>query len=465
LKPIELADQLVIDTSVEGKGIVRHEGQVIFVAGTVPGDVVTLRIFKKHKKYFEADLLSISQSSPDRIEPICKHFRYCGGCKWQHMAYEAQLTFKAKQVEDALLRIGKLSPQSSLPILAAPSPYHYRNKVEFTFSAFRWLEEKPIKDENGTASVAQNALGFHVPGGFNKVLDIDTCYLGDNRIDAIRNAIREYALKNDLPYYHIKAHTGWLRNLLIRTASNTPDYMVVLIISYEDENNLNRLFETLSVQFPFVTAWSWIVNSKLNDSYSELPFYSWSGPGYITEYLGDFQFRISPTSFFQTNSQQAKELYDVVKSYVEPCQTLYDLYCGTGSIGIYLSSLAKQIIGVEYVASSIADAEQNAALNNLQHLQFWAGDLAVVLQSVQFQALAKPDCIVVDPPRSGIDPKVIDTLLRLAAPQLVYVSCNPATQARDLALLATDYDLISYRPVDMFPQTAHVENVVRLAHK
>lgn len=466
------AELTILDAASDGLGVARLDGQVVFVEHTVPGDVIRARIAKKEKKVLIGYVEEILSPSPDRVAPVCEHAGICGGCKWQMMDYTAQLRYKHKQVVDAVERIAKVPVDEFLPILGSESWFFYRNKLEFTFSAKRWLTRK----EFGVVGddLDQRVTGFHAPGSFDKVLHINACHLQLPIINDIRNAFHAYALEHDLTFHDQGTHEGFLRNLLFRTSVSTGELMVCFIVNDDEEAVVNALFTEMAGRFLEVTDWVWIHNNKWNSSFSDLPVRVWRGKAWITETLGGFQFRISPTSFFQTNPKQAERLYGVVKHMLlrvlaETGQTqferLYDLYCGTGSIGIYVSDLAKTVAGVDYVESSIRDAEVNASLNGLTHLKFEAGDMKKVLNNGFSARHGKPDMVIVDPARSGMDPAVVEELLRLAPPYIVYVSCKPATQARDIALMANDYAVEIVQPVDMFPHTAHVESVALLKLK
>lgn len=464
-KPIQPQswELIVEDAASEGFGVARNEGKVVMVEGALPGDRVIAQETRSRRRFTEAKIVRLIEASPDRKSPDCEHFGSCGGCRLQHANYDAQLRYKQKQVTDALLRIGKLEIGESRPILGAEETYAYRNKLEFSFSSRRWLTAEEI--ESGE-DFSRSALGFHVPRFFDKIVDIRRCLLQDERSNLARNAVRDYGLENGLSFYDIRGNAGLLRTLVIRYAFNTADFMLILITGEDDEASVNSLFEALAPELPFVTEWIWMHNPKANDSYADLPHRVLRGKGYIEELLGERRYRIGPVSFFQTNPLQAKLLYDQTRQGLENGNALlYDLYCGTGSIGIYCADLAERVVGVDYVESSIADARVNADINGLTHLRFEAGNLAKMFDEGFTSRHGKPDAVVVDPPRAGMDQPVVEQLLRLAPQRLVYVSCNPATQARDLALLGEAYEIRWIQPVDMFPQTLHVENVACLRRK
>lgn len=451
----------IVDCTHDGKGIGRKEDWVVFVEKTVPGDVVDVRVIGKEKKVPVGVVERMITPSPDRVEAVCQHFGDCGGCKWQNLGYERQLTYKERQVTEALRRIGHLNVGEARPILRCESPFHYRNKVEFTFSNRRWVPADQL--QKGEPIDWNGALGYHVARFFDKVIAIDDCHLHWPVINAIRNAIRDFAKGQGLDWYDIKAHTGYYRNILFRTSEGTGELMLMVIVAEDNAVPVEELYRHLEPRFPEVTSYLWLHNAKYNDSYSELEPRVYKGNPYIVEHLGPWKFRVSPTSFFQTNTRQAQRLYDVVREFVgEKQATLYDLYCGAGSIGIYINDLAEKVVGVEYVESAVRDAYENCRLNGLDHLSFYAGNLKDILNAEFVQREGSPDVVVTDPPRAGMDEAVVRQLLAIAPPKIVYVSCNPATQARDLQLLATKYAVKVSQPVDMFPQTSHVENVVLL---
>lgn len=463
----------LIDAASDGIALGRHEGRVVFVAGGVPGDVAQVHVRSKEKNALVADLVEVITPSADRTTPECAHFGVCGGCKWQMMTYEAQLRYKQKQVTDALERIGKVEIGETRPILGVETPYWYRNKLEFTYSAKRWLTREEIRTG---AEYEQRVLGFHAPQSFEKVIHIDECHLQLPIVNAIRNEAYRFAIENGISFHDQVAHKGFLRNLMFRTSIATNELMLTLIVNDDKPALVGEIFEHLAAKFPEITDFVWIVNNKLNSQYSDLPVRVWRGKAHITEYLGGFAFRISPTSFFQTNPKQAEVLYGVVRHFLKEISaefkangrtigTLYDLYCGTGSIGIYVSDWAQKIVGIDYVASAIEDAKLNAQLNNLNHLSFFAGDMKKVLTDDFTAQHGAPDVVIADPARSGMDPQVVTQLLKLAPQHIIYVSCKPSTQARDLQLLDGSYRVAAIQPVDMFPHTAHVENVAWLVRR
>lgn len=464
------AEMHLIDAASDGRAVARHEGRVIFVERGVPGDVAQIHVFQKQKKMLIGRIESLVQPSESRIEPICAHFGVCGGCKWQMMAYETQLFFKQKQVEDAFSRIAKVEVGEVLPILPSEETFHYRNKLEFTFSNKAWLTLEQVRSEQ---QFEQRVLGFHTSRAFDKIIDIDTCHLQRPVINDIRNAVRDFARTEGISFFDIRSHEGFLRNLVFRTSEHTGELMVVLIVSRNEPDTIDFIFTHLAERFPEITNLLWIHNDKANSSFSDLPFRAWKGTDYITERMGFFDFRISPTSFFQTNPRQAVRLYEVVKSWLKASlpegksrhEVVYDLYSGTGSIGIFVAELAAHIVGVEYVDPAVADARENVRLNGLEHFSFHAGDMKKILTPEFVEAEGRPDVIIADPPRAGMDPKVVQRILEIAPPYIIYVSCKPATQARDIELMRAQYEVLAIQPVDMFPQTAHVENVAWLRRR
>ena len=460
-KNIVLSKVLIEDYAAEGKSLARVDGKVIFIENAIPGDVVDVRLSKNKKDWAEGFITAFHSYSPDRVEPFCAHFGVCGGCRWQMLPYPQQLKYKQQQVEDVLERIGKVQLPAISPILGAVDSKFYRNKMEYTFSSKRFLLPTELHDPNITSQ--QNVAGFHARGLFDKVVDIDTCYLQEEPTNDLRKAIRDFGLKNDLSFYDIKAHEGWLRNLQLRICT-TGEIMANLVIGYEDEELTHRLADQLQQQFPNLTTLLYTVNVKWNDSISDLSPRVLHGKGYVIEKLEDFQFKIGPKSFFQTNTRQGERLYQVTREYAELTgkETVYDLYCGTGSIGIFVSRQAARIVGVEVIAEAIDDARENATLNGIGHASFFSGDVVDICQDSFFAANGRPDVIITDPPRAGMHEGLVNKILEIAAPTVVYVSCNPATQARDLRLLDAKYAVTRVQPVDMFPHTHHIENIVQL---
>lgn len=464
-KPYLVEEVLVVDTEKGGKGIGKKDGKVFFVEKTVPGDLVDVWVNSKVKRIPQGRVERWIKRSEDRVEPVCDHFGTCGGCKWQSLSYEKQLFFKEKAVTDAFTRIGHLEIENMHHILGCELPLNYRNKVEFTFSTKRWVPTEMI--ESGDEIDWEGALGYHVARFFDKVVDVDTCYLHWPIINEIRNEIRRFAKTNDYTYYDIRGNVGFLRNIVFRTSEGSRELMLLLIVGEEDQEKVVALFEHLESKFAEITSFLSLFNPKKNSSFSDLKPVAWKGPEEITEHLGPWKYRISATSFFQTNTHQAKLLYDQVRRFLgeEKVGTIYDLYCGAGSIGIYVNDLADKVVGIEYVESSIKDAWKNCELNEVDHFSFHAGDMKKLLTQELVAKEGAPDVVITDPPRAGMDEAVVRQLLEIAAPRIIYVSCNPATQARDVALLSEMYDVVDVQPVDMFPQTTHVENVAYLVKK
>ncbi len=447
--------------AAEGKSIAYWEEKVLFVQGAIPGDVVNCFVFKNKKDWAEARINEVVTPSPLRQDAFCKHFELCGGCKWQMLAYDQQVIYKDQQVHDQLERLGNIEIEEYLPIIPCATDRLYRNKMEFTFSNKRYLGKE---DMEARLPFEKNVLGFHAPKVFDKIIDIETCYLQAEPTNAIKNFIRQYAVDNNLSHQDIRMHEGFLRNLIIRL-NKKGDALVNIVVRDNDQEKISGLCNALQKEFPAITSLHYTVNGKMNDSIYDVEVTHHSGEKFITETLGDLSFKISPKSFFQTNSKQAEVLYNVVKDFVGQTNILYDLYCGTGSIGLYLAQNCKKLIGVETVEDAIADAKINADNNKIENTHFFAGDVIKVCTTSFFEKHGKPDCIVVDPPRAGMHNKLVQKLIEIAAPRIVYVSCNPATQARDLAELATIYAIKKSQAVDMFPQTHHIENVVLLELK
>jgi len=452
--------------AAEGKSIAHLEdGKTLFVTGAVPGDIARVLIQKNKKSYAEGKALEIVTPSPDRVIPFCEHFGICGGCKWQMLPYEKQLEYKQIQVTDQLERIGNIELPPLGNIEGSALQRGYRNKLEFTFSTQEYLTRE-VLDAAGDADIQRNpVLGFHAPGMFDKVVNINTCYLQPEPTNKIKNLLRELAYKHNLPFYDQRKQEGWLRNIIIRVAT-TGEVMVNLIVHHEREE-LQMLLDTLLKEVPEITSLHYTINPKANDTIYDLKVHTYHGKGYIEEYLEDFRFKISPKSFFQTNTKQAERLYQITREFagLTGKEIVYDLYCGTGSIGIFLSKGAGKIIGIEAVADAIEDAKLNARWNNLEHCHFYTGDVADIATDEFFEKHGRPDVIITDPPRAGMHEKLIKQLLKMRAPRVVYVSCNPATQARDLQLLDEAYKVLKLQPVDMFPHTHHIENVALLELK
>ena len=455
---------LITDIGAEGNAIARVEGQVIFIPMLVPGDVVDIRIRKKRRNYLEGRVVRFHEYSADRIKPLCRHFGVCGGCKWQHLPYELQLKHKEKQVTDNLTRIGKVQPGEVLPIVASDEVYYYRNKLEYTFSDRRWFTREELDSEIDFAG--KNALGFHVPGFFDKVLDIKECHLQPEPSDSIRNAVKRYARRKGLSFFNLRQQDGFLRNLVIRT-SGSGDVMVIVVFFLDEQERIEGLLDYLSEEFPRITSLRYIIKRKKNESLADQAPVQYRGDDHISEEIGGLKFRIGPKSFFQTNSRQAEKLYATVHEFagLTGKETVYDLYCGTGTIAACVASGAARVTGIEYVEEAERDARINSDINRIKNTVFVAGDLKDVLCESFFREHGHPDVIITDPPRAGMHADVVMSVMEAGAARIVYVSCNPATQARDISILAERYEVEKIQPVDMFPQTHHVENVALLKLK
>ncbi len=459
----------IVGVGAEGKAIAHIDGMVVFVPYVVPGDVADIKIIKKKKRYAEGRAVAIRQYSDKRATPQCPHFGTCGGCRWQNLVYAEQLAAKQQQVRDNLERLGHIDCQGMLPICGSEAIFYYRNKLEFTFSTKAWHELPPPKEpDSPSVPAVDGALGFHIPTLFDKVLNIEHCALQPDLSNQIRLAVRHYALEHRLPYYDIRNHTGCLRNLIIRNSS-TGEWMVVLVIA-ERHLGWEGLMEHLRDRFPQITSLQYIFNDKMNDSYADLPSTTFAGSDHITEVMQGYngapplRFTIRPQTFYQTNSQQAQRLYSFVAQFAElqPADLVYDLYTGTGTIALFLAHQCRHVVGIEYVEDSVVAARQNAQQNQIDNAEFHSGDMAEVLTANFVAAHGQPDVVVTDPPRAGMHEKVVAQLLAMQPRKIVYVSCNPATQARDLALLSAKYAVKRIQPVDMFPHTQHVENIAEL---
>ena len=464
-KELKTAEGLEITAvSSDGRGIARQEGKVIFTEFAVPGDVVNVTLHRAKKSYAEGKITALTTPSPLRQAPSCVHFTVCGGCKWQNVQYAEQLKFKQQIVEDAFRKIGKITMPSYPPVLGSASNFYYRNKLEFAFTNRKWLTNEEIN--SGQEFESRNGLGFHVPGSFSGVVDVAHCWLQGDPSNAIRNTVKAFALQNDYTFFNLKDQNGLLRNLLIRTTT-TGELLILLSFFENDAPKIEALMSHLAEAFPQVTSLQYVINPKRNDTIYDLDTIVYKGRGYIIEKLGDYSFKIGPKSFFQTNSVQAKVLYDVTKAFadLQPTDNVYDLYTGVGSIALYLSGLCKQVVGIEQIEAAIVDAKENAALNQVGNTRFYAGDVRMVLDQAFIAENGRPDVVITDPPRAGMHEDVLHTLLELAAPKLVYVSCNVATQARDIELLSAKYEVVRTQSVDMFPHTTHIENVALLRLK
>ena len=459
-EPLLIPDVAITAMASKGYGIGKVEGKVIFVERGVPGDTADILVHTNKSKYAEGKVSNLIIASSLRTVPTCVHFGICGGCKWQHIQYEEQLHFKTQIVEDALIRLGKLNIPEVKPIIGCSTPYYYRNKLEFGFTDRRWLTEAEIASG---AEFDRRGLGFHVPENFLGVLDIHHCHLQAEPSNSIRLAIKKFAIDQDYSFFNLKTQEGLLRNVMIRSTSLN-ELMVLVCFTAADEEKVAKLMDYLKIEFPAITSLQYVINAKRNDTIYDLDTVVYHGKDHIVEQLGNYRFKVNPKSFFQTNSSQAKILYDVVKEFADLTATdiVYDLYTGVGSIAIYLSAACQQVVGIEQIEAAIADAKENAAINQVSNCSFYAGDVRMILKPDFIHQHSKPNVVITDPPRAGMHEDVVNTLLELAAPRIVYVSCNPGTQARDLQLLATKYDIVKIQPVDMFPQTTHIENVALL---
>ena len=464
-KALPLLEKVTItDVAAEGKALAKVNDMVVFVPYVVPGDVVDLQVKRKKNKYAEAVAVKFHEFSPKRAVPFCQHYGVCGGCKWQCLTYEDQIKYKQKQVTDNLTRIGKVELPEISPILGSEKTEFYRNKLEFTFSDKRWLTEEEVKAE--VQYDQMNAVGFHIPGAFDKVLAIEKCWLQDDISNQIRNTIRDYAYEHGLAFYNIRNHEGLLRNLMIRTSS-TGELMVLLQVRVSQDKDLDetkKLSAHVADKFPQITSLLYVVNNKCNDTINDLDVEVFKGNDHIFEEMEGLRFKVGPKSFYQTNSEQAYNLYKVAREFagLTGDELVYDLYTGTGTIANFVSRKAKKVVGIEYVPEAIEDAKVNSAINNITNTLFYAGDMKDMLTQDFINEHGRPDVIITDPPRAGMHNDVIDVILFAEPKRIVYVSCNPATQARDLSLLDAKYKVMAVQPVDMFPHTHHVENVVLL---
>ncbi len=453
----------ITSISSDGKGVGRVDGQVVFIKDTVPGDVVDARVTGRKKKVLQALPEKFSARSESRADPFCDHFGLCGGCKWQHMSYESQLRFKQEHVSENLKKLSGLELPGIMPILGSQKQTYYRNKLEYTFSNFRWLTKEEI--ESGEEQT-RTGLGFHIPGRFDKILDIKTCFLQSDSSNEIRLALKKFADDNGIEFFDLKNQTGFLRNLIIRT-STTGDLMVIVQVFQNNEEKISLVMNFLKERFPTITSLMYIVNGKGNDSFYDLDVKLFDGKDHIIEQMGDLSFKIGPKSFYQTNSEQAYELYKIAAEFADlKCDELvYDLYTGTGTIANFVAGGARKVIGIESVEEAIEDAKTNSDLNGITNTEFFAGDMKDLLANDFIKKHGKPNVIITDPPRAGMHPRVTQLLADLKVDKIVYVSCNPATQARDLQVLDESYEVKKIQPVDMFPQTQHVESVALLELK
>lgn len=455
-------ENVTIDSvAAEGKSIARIDEMVVFIPYGAPGDVVNVKLDKKKKNYGEGHITKMVKSSSLRVEPICPHFGICGGCKWQHLPYDYQLKCKRQQVVDALQRIAKVELPEINEILGSVEIERYRNKLEFTFSNKCWLTFEQMN--SGEVFEDRNALGFHIPGAFDKVLDIKECHLQAEISDRIRLFIRSYAISNGYEFYDIKQQSGFMRNIIIRTTT-TGEVMLIVVFGDDDHEKINSLLEAVKIKFPEIVSLMYVVNKKVNDTIADQDVLLYSGKDHIIERMGDLKFRVGPKSFYQTNSLQAYELYKVAQrmAALTGNELVYDLYTGTGTIANFVARNARQVIGIEYVPDAIEDAKLNSEANNITNTKFYAGDMKDVLTKEFVAKHGVPDVMIIDPPRAGMHQDVVDVILESEPARIVYVSCNPATQARDIALLDAKYKVVEVQPVDMFPHTQHVENVISM---
>jgi 23S rRNA (uracil1939-C5)-methyltransferase len=462
-KPLLLEVEITA-AGAEGKAVGRVDDKVVFVPFAAPGDIVDVQVTKKKRSYMEGKVTQFHKKSDLRIDAACEHFTVCGGCKWQHLPYAEQAKFKQKQVEDNLSRIGHIDVSGIATIIGADKEYYYRNKLEYTFSNLAWLTD--FSKEMDFADRDMNALGFHIPGMFDRVLDINHCHLQAEPSNAIRLSVKAYAKEHNLSFFDIRNQHGFLRNLIVRTAS-TGEIMIIVVFFHEDVEAREGLLKHLQDNFPEITSLMYIINEKKNDSITDQEVELFVGKDFIYEQMEDLKFKVGPKSFYQTNNEQAYKLYKITREFANLSgeELVYDLYTGTGTIANFVAKKAKKVIGIEYVPEAIEDAKINSDLNKIDNTDYFAGDMVKVLDDLFIDTHGKPDVIITDPPRAGMHPKVVELLNRIEAKRIVYVSCNPATQARDVELLMEKYDVKAIQPVDMFPQTHHVENVILLELK
>lgn len=455
-----LSNLEVLDMADEGRALARHEGLVVFIRKAVPGDVVDVIVRKKHSSYLEAEVVNVVKPSEMRTTPFCSHFGTCGGCKWQYLSYENQLHFKQKMVFEAMSRLGKIENPPVEPIMGSELTCYYRNKLDYTFADRKWLTREEYDDRE---NVGGPALGFHMPGSFDRILDISECFLQPEPSNFIRLAVKAYCVEHGLPFMNIRHKSGMLRGLIIRNTL-AGGLMVIVMVYENNQDSLEGLLRHLENCFPQITSLLYVINPKANDTFHDLEVKTWKGEPFITEVMEGLQFRIGPKSFFQTNSSQTMVLYRLALDLagLTGKETVYDLYTGTGTIALFVSRMAAKVVGIEYVKEAIEDAKVNAGINQISNAVFYAGDMKDLLTPDLFEKEGRPDVIITDPPRAGMHFDVVDQLLKSNCPRIVYVSCNPATQARDIQMLSEKYRLVKVVPVDMFPHTAHVESVALL---
>jgi 23S rRNA (uracil1939-C5)-methyltransferase len=475
----DVIEGIRVDTmAAEGKCIAKVNGLVIFLEGCAPGDLVNARLTKIKSSFLEGTVTEIAEYAPDRVDPFCIHFGLCGGCSWQHIRYETQLRYKQKQVVDNLERIGGLTLPEVSPIFPSERTRFYRNKLDFTFSAQRWLSWDELETVKAGKMDDEPALGYHIPRKYDKIFDVNQCHLQPDPSNAIRLAAKDEAIRHNIPFFDLRKQIGFLRTLTIRSAnaanrslSSDGEVMVILQVTYDKMEWIEKILSRLEKDFPQITSFQYVINGKKNDTFNDLNIICWKGNPYITERMpkpdgsGELQFRIGPKSFYQTNSEQAYHLYHFASSMagIQPDELVYDLYTGTGTIANFVAGQAKKVIGLEYVADAIADAKTNSVINNISNTDFYAGDIKDLLNESFLQEHGRPDVVITDPPRAGMHEDVCKMLLQASPKRIVYVSCNAATQARDLKILAERYTITAVQPVDMFPHTVHVENVVSLS--
>lgn len=454
----------ITGVAAEGKSIARFNDMVIFIPFGAPGDIADIKIDRKKHSYAEGHIERLITPSPIRTQPRCEHFTVCGGCRWQHLPYEYQLECKQKQVTDALTRIAKVELSEISPIIGSKEIWHYRNKMEYTFSNKKWLTFDQLR--SGEEFPERDAAGFHIPGAFDKVLDINRCHLQDDFGNRLRNFIKDYGKAEGMSFYDLKSNSGFLRTLMIRIAS-TGEIMVLMAVGEDNQCAIQKLMSAINDRFPEITSLSYVINTKLNDTFADLDIVTFSGRSYIEERMDDLRFRIGPKSFYQTNSEQAHRLYEVARDFADlnGGELVYDLYTGTGTIANFVAKCCRKVIGIEYVEDAIKDARINSEVNGIENTLFFAGDMKDVLTDDFIDEHGHPEVMIVDPPRAGMHGDVVNVILNAEPERIVYVSCNPATQARDLALLDEKYKVVRVQPVDMFPHTHHVENVVKLQRR
>ena len=450
---------IITDIGAEGNAIARIDNQVVFVPMLIPGDIVDIKIKKKRKKYMEGTVVRFHEYSPDRIKPRCRHFGVCGGCRWQHLPYHLQLYHKEKQVKDNLTRIGKANIGEINPIIGSPEIFLYRNKLEYTFSERRWLTREEIISDNDF--IKEDALGFHIPGLFDKVLDIRECYLQPEPSNAIRDAVRRFAHKKSYPFFNPRQQSGFLRNLIIRNASDG-NIMVIVVFFLDEKKRIYDLMDFLGSEFPAISSLMYIINTKRNDSLADQEPVLYKGKDHLLEEMEGLKFRIGPKSFYQTNTKQSIRLYKTAKDFagLTGSEVVYDLYTGTGTIANFIADSARTVIGIEYIEEAVRDAVMNSDINNIKNTRFFAGDIKSVLNEQFIASHGRPDVIITDPPRAGMQKEVVRAIISEGPEKIVYISCNPSTQARDIEIMSECYRATKIQPVDMFPQTHHVENVI-----